>query len=573
MNNRSGLLTFILFGLLLIVILFQVLSMIQSDRLYERLNQLIEFNKSAPLSGMATVEKKAVNQNSGDWLVSNLTGEPRTLNPISVDSDSYSNSIVLRNVFETLFYYDLDYDGVKLKPVLAESMETSEDGLEITVRLKENIRFSDGVPVTADDVIFTYETIMDPGVDAEDLRGYYANIIDVVKLDDRTVKFIMSEVYWKTVESIGVFEVLPKHIYRYDDPDEFNKMRSDPVGSGPYVFEKWDVGQQLVLRRNENYWGENPPIEKLVFKFITNSTAAFQAFRSHDLDYFEPSSEQFAEVSEDESFKEEFNILSYWQSSGGYSFIGWNQARAFFKDKMVRLALTYALDRDSVARHIYRGYANVVSGPFYIYGKQNDPDIDPWPYAPDKAVELLNDAGWVDSNNNGILDKDGVEFRFKLSYGSGNNTSEQVVKAFKDNAAKVGIEIIPDPTEWSIFVNNLNNRNFDSVMLGWGGTIESDPYQIFHSSQIEGKGNNFVGFSSEEADRIIERARRTLEPEERYELYHQVHHLLHEEQPYTFLFARPTFVFLDKRFENVNIHTLGLESYEWYVPKDKQRYK
>ncbi len=237
------------------------------------------------------------------------------------------------------------------------------------------------------------------------------------------------------------------------------------------------------------------------------------------------------------------------------------------------IALTHALDRDSVAKHIYRGYAKVVSGPFYIYGKQNDPEIAPWPYDPDKAMELFKEAGWSDTNNNGVLDKDGVELRFKLTYGSGNATSEQIVKAFKDNAAKVGVEIIPDPTEWSIFVNNLNNRNFDAVMLGWGGTIESDPYQIFHSSQIEGKGNNFVGFSSKTSDRIIEEARRTLDPDKRYEMYHQFHRILHEDQPYTFLFARPTFVFLDKRFENVNIHTLGLDFYEWYVPKDKQRYK
>ena len=293
MNNRSGLLTFILFGLLLIVILLQVLSMVQSDRLYERLNRLIDMDKSMPTSGKATVGKKAADENSGDWLVSNLTGEPRTLNPISVDSDSYSNSIVLRNVFETLFYYDLDYDGVKLKPVLAESMETSEDGLEITVTLKEDIRFSDGAPVTADDVIFTYETIMDPGIDAEDLRGYYANITDVIKIDERTVKFLLSEVYWKTVESIGVFEVLPKHIYRYDDPAEFNNMRSEPVGSGPYVFEKWDVGQQLVLRRNENYWGENPKIKKVVYRFITNTVAGLQALRAGQVDILIPEPDQF----------------------------------------------------------------------------------------------------------------------------------------------------------------------------------------------------------------------------------------------------------------------------------------
>jgi len=572
MNNRSGISTFILFGLLLAVILLQVLSMVQSDRLYERLNKLIDM-KSVTVSEKASTDTQAASGQNGDWLVSNLQGEPRTLNLLSVDSDLYSNSIVMRNIQETLFYYDPDYDGVKLKPVLAEGMTTSEDGLAITVKLKEKIWFSDGVPITADDVIFTYNTIMDPGVDAEDLRGYYANIKDVVKVDDRTVKFVMNEVYWKTAESIGVFEVFPKHIYQYKDASEFNNRRSNPVGSGPYIFEKWDVGQQIVLRRNENYWGTKPAIDKLVYKFITNSTAAFQSLRSHDLDYYEPSSEQFAEISQDEAFKKEFNVLSYWEPSHGYSFIGWNQAREYFKDKRVRLALTSAFDRDSVAKHIGKGYSKVVSGPFYLYGKQNDPDVTPWPYDPDKARKLLDEAGWVDTNKNGIRDKNGIELRFKLSYGSGNTTSEQIIKNFKDAAAKVGIEITPDPIEWSIFIDNLNNRNFDAVMLSWGGTIESDPYQIFHSSQIAGKGNNFISFSNKEADTLMDKARRTLDPEKRYELYHQFHKILHEEQPYTFLLSRPTFVFLDKRFENVKTHALGLESYEWYVPKDKQRYK
>lgn len=230
MNNRSGLVTLILFGLLLVVILFQVLSMVQSDRLYERLNKLIDINKSGSVSERTSAQPQQSDEKSGDWLVYHLLGEPRTLNPISVDSDMSARYIYQLNIFEPLFYYDLDYDGVKLKPVLAKSMETSPDGLEITIRLKENIRFSDGVTVTADDVIFTYKTIMDPGVDAEDSRGYYANIKDVIKIDDRTVKFILSELFWQTHETVGVFLVLPKHIYQYKDPAEFNKKEIRPRG-------------------------------------------------------------------------------------------------------------------------------------------------------------------------------------------------------------------------------------------------------------------------------------------------------------------------------------------------------
>jgi peptide/nickel transport system substrate-binding protein len=133
--------------------------------------------------------------------------------------------------------------------------------------------------------------------------------------------------------------------------------------------------------------------------------------------------------------------------------------------------------------------------------------------------------------------------------------------------------MIADPIEWSIYLERVNNSNFDAYCGSWGGTIESDPYQIFHSSQIQNRGNNRVGFSNAQADALIEQARRTLDEDKRYALYHQFDRILHEEQPYTFLVTRPRFTIIDKRFENVKMHTLGIDPLEWYVPKDKQRYK
>jgi peptide/nickel transport system substrate-binding protein len=421
--------------------------------------------------------------------------------------------------------------------------------------------------------MFTYETIMNPGIDAPALRNFYKNVKEVVKLDERTIKFVFNEIYWKTLEAVGIFDVFPKHIYKFDDPKEFNKHISNPVGSGPYVFEKWDVGNQIVLSRNENYWGKKPKIKKRVFRFITNTTAALQALRSHEIDFLEPTSEQFDDMSKDEEFKKEFNILAFWQPSGGFSFIGWNQKRPFFADRLVRLAMTHIVDRDSILKHILKGRGTVVSGPFYIYGRQNNPDIQPWPYDPKKAAQLLDEAGWIDTDGDGIRDKNGVIFSFKYMYVPSGPGAEAIAKLLKDEASKVGIEVLPDPVEGSIFTERIHNRNFDSMAMGWGGTIESDPYSIYHSSQIEGRGNNFISFSNAEADKVMEQARVELDENKRYALYHQFHKILHEEQPYTFLYTRRTFMFLDKRFENVRIHKLGTDDQEWYVPKDKQRYK
>ncbi|MHC4075363.1 MAG: peptide-binding protein [Planctomycetota bacterium] len=576
MNNRGGVVTFFLFLLILIVLVLQILSMIQSDRLYERLNRLegslgsdIRTDNNAK-SKRVSVTDEQYPGDEGDWLVFRLGAEPATLNPIT-SKDLYASWVTGGSIFESLLEYDLD--KVELKPLLAEWYEVSADGLEITFHLRDDIHFSDGVSVTVDDVLFTYETIMNPGVDAANLASYYQNIKRVIKINVLTVKFIMAEPYFKSVAMIGGMPIIPKHIYKFSDPEEFNGQRFTLVGTGPYLFEKWDVGREVVLTRNESYWGPKPKLKKIIFPVITNSLAAIQALRSGDVDYMRPDPEQFADLSKDEDFGKNFRSLMYWNPGAGYRFIGWNVDTPFFKDKRVRLAMTHIINRQEFLTHIVKGFGKLITGPFYVFGPQNDPNIKPWPYDPEKAKQLLDEAGWVDTDGDGIRDKDGIPFRFNFMYVSKFPLHEQLAKLLRDEAAKVGISVVPDPYEWSVFNERLNNREFESVTLGWTGSIQEDPYQIWHSSQIAGRGSNHIGFSNPEVDAIIEEARRTFDDAERIKLYRRFHRILHEEQPYTFLLCRPSLRFLDKRFENVIVHKLGIDPAEWYVPKEEQRYK
>lgn len=578
MNGRSSLITFFLFLFLIVIILLQILSMVQSDRLYERLNLLIDTRKSVeparptkqkPISTDLPMDEYPGDE--GDWLIWCLRSEPRTLNPISVEADIYSSYVTLGNVFERLLEYDLD--EVKLKPWLAESYEISDDGLEMIIRLRDDIHFSDGVTITTDDIMFSYETIMNPGVDAAKRRNLYSNFKHIEKINDRTVKFVFNEPCWKSLEDAGFFEVLPKHIYQFSDPAEFNKHRSNPVGSGPYIFEKWEIGSEIVLRRNENYWGHKPKLEKIVYRFITNDVAALQALRAHEVDLLIPTPEQFLQLSNDKKFSKDFQSLSYWSPGVPFYFIAWNQATPYFNDRRVRLAMTHIVNRDGIVEHLLKGNAKVTTGPFYIYGRQNDPNIKPRPYDLERAKQLLDKAGWRDNDGDGIRDKAGTLLRFKFFYPTGSLLYEQIAKLFKDDAAKVGVDVIADPYEWSTFFERVNNRQFEAAIMGRGGAVETDPYGFFHSSQIFGHGNNFVGFSNPEVDAIIEEARHTMDEENRYALYHRFHRLIHKEQPYTFLFTRAAFRFFDRRFQNITVHKLGLNKYQWYVPKEKQRYK
>jgi peptide/nickel transport system substrate-binding protein len=339
------------------------------------------------------------------------------------------------------------------------------------------------------------------------------------------------------------------------------------------MFEKWTAGREVVLRRNENYWGPRPKLKKVIYRFIPNTVAGVQALRSHQVDLTIPEPEQFADMVDDKEFNKEFDCLCYWSPGTPFYYIGWNQDTVFFSDKRVRLAMTHIINREQIIARLLKGNGGMITGPFYIKGRQNDPNIQPWPYDLEKAEQLLDAAGWRDTDGDGLRDKNGVDFRFKFMYSASSTLYERLAKLLKDKAEKVGIEVIPDPYEWSVVISRLNDRKFESMVMGWGGDILEDPYQLWHSSQIGNRGSNYVGFNNAEADAIIEEARRTMYNDKRNKLYHRLHRILHEEQPYTFLYARPTLRLVDKRFKNVNIHKLGLNYRQWYVPKEQQRYK
>ncbi len=233
--------------------------------------------------------------------------------------------------------------------------------------------------------------------------------------------------------------------------------------------------------------------------------------------------------------------------------------------------MTLLLDRGSILENLRYGFGRVVSGNFFYESPDYDKNIEPWPYDPSKAVALLDEAGWVDSNGDGIRDKGGVDFKFEFTMTSGSQFADQVSTILKEELSKVGIEMSIRPLEWALFTRMLDDRNFDAVIMGWSLPVEADPYQVWHSSQIE-KGSNFIGFSNREADLIIEEGRVTFDKEKRVKLYRRFHQIMHEEQPYTFLFVNESLVAVDRRFENVNVYPLGLDTSEWWVPQKRWKY-
>lgn len=506
----------------------------------------------------------------GDWLIQRLPAEPPHLNPYT-SSDAYASTILLQ-VFDGLL--DRDPETLQMNPHVAESFEISEDFLEYTFRLREDVVFSDGTPLTAQDVQFSYETMMDPAVDSPHLKSYFGDIIACEVLDDHTVRFRCSQPYYRHLVMIGGMDIIPRHIYGEGDFNTHPNNRR-PIGSGPYMVSEWTTGQQLTLVRNPNYWGEavgkTPYFDRRVYKIITDPVVALQVMQRGELDADTLLPEDWVDPRSGAStrFEERFNKFEY--AAPRYSYIGWNSQRPQFADKRVRRALTMLVNRDLIRDTIYHGYAQVVSGNFMPGTAEHHPEIQPWPYDPEGAVALLDEAGWTDTDRDGIRDKDGTAFRFELLISNQNPIAEKIATVLQEELRRIGISMRIRQLEWASMLERVNSREFDAMMMGWSMPPDPDPYQVWHSSQAE-TGSNYIGFKHEEADRLIEQARVEFDDAARALMYNRFHEIVHEEQPYTFLFTPKTLLAVDRRVHGITMYPYGPDALEWYVPQDLHRY-
>jgi peptide/nickel transport system substrate-binding protein len=504
--------------------------------------------------------------NPGDWLIIHLSAEPPTLNPVTATDASASE--VNDYIYESLL--KRDERTLELVPVLAESWDVADDHLSYTFRLRKNIHWHDGHPFSARDIAYSFERINDPEVDAAHHRNYYQDIERLEVIDPYTVRFHYRMPYFLALEFCGGIPIVPAHLFQ--GPAAFNQhpIGRQPIGTGPYRLLRWDTGKEIVLVRNEQYWGKKPDLSRVVFKIVTDSTVALQVLKQGGLDLMGLRPIQYMRQTGNKRFTAQFTKLKYYMPS--YSYIGWNMRKPLFQDRQVRRAMTLLTNREMILRQLLFGLGTVVSGTFYVNGPAYDRTIEPYPFDPPAAVSLLRTLGWSDHDGDGTLDREGTPFAFEFLVSAGSKTGEQIATVLQEDLKAVGIRMTIRKLEWAVFLQRVQEHAFDACTLGWSLGWESDPYQLWHSSQID-KGSNFVGFHHAEADGLIEVARREFDAQRRYAFYHRFHRILHEEQPYTFLFTIEALVAVNRRFQNVQVHPMGLAPREWWVPGELQRYR
>ena len=491
-------------------------------------------------------------------LLAHLSGEPATLNPITA-TDSFASSIN-KYIYETLL--ERDKDSLELIPQLAKKWIISKDKKKYRFYLKKGVFWSDGVEFTGDDIVYSFNRIKDPKVDCTPLKGYYVDIEKITKIDKYTVEFKYKKPYFLALEIVGSLPIVPKHIF--DNKTDFNSHKNNrfPIGTGPFKFERWETGKRIILVRNEKYRGVKPELKKIIYKVVMESNVALQMLKKGDLDLMGLRPIQWERQTKSEKFSNKFYKLKYYTPN--YSYIGWNSKSKFFSDSKVRVAMTHLVNRREILKKLNFGLGKLVTGNFYISSSYYNKDIIPYEYNVEKAKKLLEEAGWTDSNGDGVLDKDGVDFNFVFTISAGNPFSERLATIIQENFLKVGIKMEVIRYEWAVFLGKIHRKEFDAVRLGWSLGYGGDPYQLWHSSQIK-SGSNYCAFSNKEADDIIETGRTEYSLKKRSKMFKRFHEILHVVQPYTFLYCSPSLVVVSKKFKNVKVHTTGLNYLEWKI--------
>jgi peptide/nickel transport system substrate-binding protein len=338
----------------------------------------------------------------------------------------------------------------------------------------------------------------------------------------------------------------------------------------------------VELERNPRYWGDvQPSYDRLLWKVIENDSARLTTFRNGDIDTYGARPREYAKLVQDVQIQSRTQRFEFMSPVVGYRYIGWNQKRAGtqtrFADRRVRQALTFLSNRAAIIDEIMLGYGEAAVSPFSPRSKQHDPSVVARPYDLERAKALLVNAGFLDRDGNGVLeDTAGEPFEFELVYFQDSEDTKRIVSFLKDAYARAGILLKPKPSEWSVMLDLIGTRDFDAISLGWTSGIETDVYQMFHSSQIDDRGDNFIHFENTKFDRLVDEARATVVESERMPLWQAVERIFFEEQPYTFLTRGKTLAFIDKRLRNLEVTKLGLNlsltPVETFVPAAEHRY-
>lgn len=476
-------------------------------------------------------------------------GRPATLDPItSVDSVS------LRAV-------ELMFDGLinigehqELVPALAERWTTNADATVYTFQLRNNVTWhtlagEKPVVFSADDVVFTYKMAAHPKTHSP-LKARLDLVKEVKKINASTVQFTLTRPAGNALALFSL-KIVPKHKFSQDFLARNDPFVQHPIGTGPFMLAGLATDREIVFSANTRYFLGPPKLSRIVLKPFSDQNILQQAFKFNSVDMIASvSPRDLQELQADPRF----HLVPY--NTLAYTFLGYNTRNPMLADKNVRMALSMAVNRPEILRSFFNNQGLLISGPFPPGSWAYNLDVPPLPFAADEATKLLRKAGFSAAKD-GIMERAGQRLRLRLRapIAKENEATKRVVLAYQSYLKKVGVEIRVDFLELQAWKEAVFSRNDFDIMLGsWNFDDAADISTLFHSSEIGPWKNNFGGYRNEQVDQLIDEGKTANDLSQKRAIYQQLHRLLAEDAPYTFLWTLTDYGAYNERVRNAKIH-------------------
>jgi peptide/nickel transport system substrate-binding protein len=504
---------------------------------------------------------------SGGSLINAMTGEPSGL--ISMIAGESASSAISSNIFNNLLKYD---KNLELEGDLVQRWQISADQKTIIFTLKPGLRWADGKPLTSSDVLFTWQAVTD-----EKTASPYASDFQLVKKaetpDPLTFKVTYAEAYAPALDSWAGLQILPKHLLQGQDLHTSAFARK-PVGSHYYKLDSWAHGENLKLSRNPNSVLGQAKIDQLISRIIPDNSAQFLELMADNIDYMGLDPIKYSRIIPARPELQQ-KLALYKELGNSYTYMGFNLKHKPFDDRRVRLAINYAIDKQEIIDGVYLGLGINIASPYKPGTRWSNPALQPYPYDPAKARALLKEAGFVDTDGDGILERNGKPFAFEIVTNQ-NKEREKSAVLIQRRLKEVGIDVNIRAIEWASFISRfIKTGDFDVVVLGWGLGLDPDQYNIWHSSQQAPGQFNFIGYNNPVIDKLLEQGRLELNPDKRMRIYHEFSRVLLEDSPIVYLSAGYGLTAIHKRVKGIDSPAppagIGHNSHEWFIPQSLRR--
>ncbi len=386
--------------------------------------------------------------------------------------------------------------------------------------------------MTSADAVFTIRQITDPKVPSPVFKPLFEDLELIEPLDARSFR-----ARFRNRDALHAYAfalpLLPERRFAGRSLLKARENRA-PLSNGPYRLASWKTQQSIELERNPRWFAAPGHFERIVFRIVPENVVAYRAIVEGSLDEAWIDQSLKERSAKDRRFGECCRVVEFYNLD--YNYIALNNRSPLFSDSRVRRAMTMLLDRPSIVSNLYHGSARIISGPWAPDSPAYDAAVTPLPFDPSAAAELLDRAGWRDTNGNGTRDRNGREFEFDLLSSAGSTIGGQIDEVFAGELARAGIRVRVRPLEWSAFIARVDSGDYQAASLAWAASdANPDPFPYWHSSQFPPHGVNNVFYSKAAADRLMEEARRELDPGKRREIYHRLHRIFRDDPPVVFV--------------------------------------